>query len=111
MSALRSIGSRAFWNDFALRSFTFPQSIESVASDASATARGYRSLSWLLPNEYYQVVDDVLLSADGTRLVCYAALRGESYTVPASVTKIEKDAAAGAVGLVTPTLPEGLKET
>lgn len=107
---LRSIGSRAFWNDFALRSFTFPQSIESVASDAFGYCTGLSKFVMASPNEYYQVVDDVLLSADGTRLVCYAALRGESYTLPASVTKIEKDAAAGAVGLVTLTLPEGLKE-
>ena len=107
---LRTIGSRAFWNDFALKSFTFPQSIESVASDAFGYCTGLSKFVMASANEYYQVVDDVLLSADGKRLVCYAALRGESYTLPASVTKIEKDAAAGAVGLVTLTLPEGLKE-
>lgn len=108
--SLRSIGSRAFWNDFALRSFTFPQSIESVASDAFGYCTGLSKFVMASANEYYKVVDNVLLSADGTRLVCYAALRGESYTLPTSVTKIEKDAAAGAVGLVTLTLPEGLKE-
>lgn len=107
---LRSIGSRAFWNNFALKSFTFPQSIEKVASDAFGYCTGLSKFVMASANEYYQVVDNVLLSADGTRLVCYAALRGESYTLPTSVTKIEKDAAAGAVGLVTLTLPEGLKE-
>ena len=108
--SLRSIGSRAFWNDFVLQSFTFPQSIESVASDAFGYCTGLSKFVMASPNEYYKVEDNVLLSADGKRLVCYAALRGESYTLPASVTKIEKDAAAGAVGLVTLTLPEGLKE-
>lgn len=107
---LRSIGNRAFWNDFALQSFSFPQSIESVASDAFGYCTGLSKFVMASPNEYYQVVDNVLLSADGSRLVCYAALRGDSYTLPASVTTIEKDAAAGAVGLVTLTLPEGLKE-
>lgn len=107
---LRSIGARAFWNVFALQSFTFPQSIESVASDAFGYCTGLSKFVMVSANEYYKVVDDVLLSADGHSLICYPALRGESYVLPAGVTKIEKDAAAGAVGLVNLTLTEGLKE-
>lgn len=107
---LRSIGNRAFWNNFALQSFMLPQSIELVASDAFGYCTHLTGFFMTAPNEYYKVVDKVLLTADGKHLVCYPSLRGEEYTLPKGVTTIDPDAAAGAEGLVQLTLPEGLKE-
>lgn len=126
-----SIGTGAFEGCTALREIHIPAQVSSISEHLQITARNeiygdnfdrteisafadctaLESITVDEGNPYYCVVEGVLYTKDMTKLLCYpAAKKGESFTVPESVTEIDDGAFSGCIHLKEIILPEHLSE-
>ena len=104
-SSLQSIGKSAFRGCKSLRSLTLPSSIQSIGNDAF---RGCTSLRSVIGNQFYKVIDQMLLSADGTQVIAYWGENSE-VTIPEGVQSIGDCAFEYCNSLTSLTLPSSLQ--
>ena len=79
-----------------VESLTLPASLKEVSARALVDFGALKHLSLDGASESFSVVDDVLFTADGTKLVAYPAGVGGSYVVPEGVEEIGSYAFSGA---------------
>ena len=104
-SSLQSIGDSAFEECISLTSLTLPSSLQSIGNDAF---RGCTSLRSVIGNQFYKVIDQMLLSADGTEFISYWGENSE-VTIPEGVQSIGDGAFWGCSSLTSLTLPSSLQ--
>ena len=104
-SSLQSIGKSAFRGCKSLSSLTLPSSLQSIGSGAF---RGCTSLRSVIGNQFYKVIDQMLLSADGTQVIAYWGENSE-VTIPEGVQSIGDGAFWGCSSLTSLTLPSSLQ--
>ena len=127
-SSLQSIGNRAFSSCSSLTSLTLPSSLQSIGDSAfedcsslssltfSSTLqsigywafRGCTSLRSVIGNQFYKVIDQMLLSADGTQVIAYWGENSE-VTIPEGVQSIGDSAFRDCSSLTSFTLPSSLQ--
>ena len=127
-SSLQSIGNRAFSSCSSLTSLTLPSSLQSIGDSAfedcsslssltfSSTLqsigywafRGCTSLRSVIGNQFYKVIDQMLLSADGTQVIAYWGENSE-VTIPEGVQSIGFGAFRDCKSLSSLTLPTSLQ--
>ena len=127
-SSLQSIGNRAFSSCSSLTSLTLPSSLQSIGDSAfedcsslssltfSSTLqsigywafRGCTSLRSVIGNQFYKVIDQMLLSADGTQVIAYWGENSE-VTIPEGVQSIGFGAFRDCKSLSSLTLPSSLQ--
>ena len=104
-SSLQSIGDSAFEECISLTSLTLPSSLQSIGNDAF---RGCTSLRSVIGNQFYKVIDQMLLSADGTQVIAYWGENSE-VTIPEGVQSIGDCAFEYCNSLISLTLPSSLQ--
>ena len=127
-SSLQSIGDCAFSDCSSLRFLTLPSSLQSIGGGAFT---GCTSLRSVICNQFYKVIGQMLLSADGTQVIAYWGENSEvtipegvqsigdcafgdcksltSLTFPSSLQSIGGGAFAGCISLTSLTLPSSLQ--
>lgn len=109
------LGNPAFINCSALETIQFPSTLVFGAGLPGAThfltgCYAVKEISVAEGNPYYQTVDGILFSKDGTNLIyCPPMLAMETYTVPDGVTTICTDAFSYNKTLQKITLPNTVK--
>ena len=104
-SSLQSIGDSAFEECISLTSLTLPSSLQSIGNDAF---RGCTSLRSVIGNQFYKVIGQMLLSADGTEFIAYWGENSE-VTIPEGVQSIGDSAFEYCNSLTSLTLPSSLQ--
>ena len=104
-SSLQSIGNGAFSCCNSLTSLTLPSSLQSIEGGAFT---GCTSLRSVICNKFYKVIDQMLLSADGTKVIAYWG-KNREVTIPEGVQSIGDSAFSGCNSLSSLTLPSSLQ--
>ena len=104
-SSLQSIGDGVFRDCKSLSSLTLPTSLQSIGVSAF---RGCTSLRSVIGNQFYRVIGQMLLSADGTKVIAYWGENSE-VTIPEGVQSIGDGAFKGCDSLTSLTLPSSLQ--
>ena len=104
-SSLQSIGNCAFEKCGSLSSLTLPSSLQSIGGGAFT---GCTSLRSVICNKFYKVIDQMLLSADGTQVIAYWGENSE-VTIPEGVQSIGDCAFEYCNSLTSLTLPSSLQ--
>jgi hypothetical protein len=107
-ASLTTIGIAAFDRCTSLTSITLPESLTTIGDGMFRGCTSLTSITVDRGNTAFTAVDGVLLSKDQTTLIAYPAGKKGAYTVPPSVTKIERTALSWCTGLTGITLPASL---
>ena len=94
------ISEYAFYNCTSIVSIDIPSTVRSIGKYAFLGCTSLLDFSVSSSNNSFKTVDGVLYSKDGTRLICYPAMRGKtSCVISADVTVIESGAFSGVKAL------------
>ena len=104
-SSLQLIGGGAFSDCYSLTSLTLPSSLQSIGGGAFT---GCTSLRSVICNKFYKVIDQMLLSADGTKVIAYWG-KNREVTIPEGVQSIGDSAFSYCNSLSSLTLPSSLQ--
>ena len=104
-SSLQSIGDSAFEECSSLTSLTLPSTLQSIGGGAFT---GCTSLRSVICNQFYKVIGQMLLSADGTKVIAYWG-KNREVTIPEGVQSIGDSAFRGCSSLTSLTLPSSLQ--
>ena len=104
-SSLQSIGNSAFKCCNSLTSLTLPSSLQSIGGGAFT---GCTSLRSVICNQFYKVIGQMLLSADGTQVIAYWGENSE-VTIPEGVQSIGDCAFGDCNSLTSLTFPSSLQ--
>ena len=102
-----SVGNGAFGELAGLASVTIPSSVTNIHAYAFDYCSGLMSITVAESNPYYQSVNDLLLTKDGTKLV--HGINGD-VTIPTGVTCIGDSAFYGCSGLTGVTIPSSVMD-
>ena len=95
-SQLTTIANYAFSGSLKLESIYIPSTVRSIGKYAFLGCSSLLDFSVSTSNTAFKTLDGVLYSKDGTRLICYPAMRGKtSCVISAEVTTIENGAFSG----------------
>ncbi|MDR2408243.1 MAG: leucine-rich repeat domain-containing protein [Bacteroidales bacterium] len=109
-NSVTSIGESAFSGCDGLTSLSIPNSVTSIGESAFYLCSSLTSISVDVNNTEYSSKDGVLFNKNQTRLIyCFADKTG-NYTIPASVTAIEKYAFDSYSGLISISVDENNTE-
>lgn len=102
------IDAMAFTNIMQLESLTVPACVEKFPTQNLCWNIRLAEVNYL-GTEHYKSVDGVMYSADEKTLLCYpVAKKGESFSIPDSVTRIEEGAFQSPKYLKDLTIPTSL---
>jgi hypothetical protein len=105
-AGLASIGFGAFQNCTGLAGVTIPAGVASIGDYAFAGCTGLASIAVDAANTAFSSEDGVLFNKTKTTLLLYPTRHsGTSYSIPASVARIEDSAFAGCTSLESVTMP------
>lgn len=87
--SLQYIGNKVFTNCSSLISITIPATVTSIGNSAFEYCESLEEIFVDDNNTEYKSIDGVLLSSDGTKLICCPmALNTAHYSMPNTVTKV-----------------------
>lgn len=90
---LERIEGSCFYRCFSLKKSTIPAKVHHVGSNPYFRCSSLEAITVDPKNQYFSDIDGVLFDKQATTLIAYPEGKAdESYTVPASVTKINGDA-------------------
>ena len=106
-----SIGWYAFWDCISLTSITIPDSVISIGWYAFWVCTSLTNINVGNENAEYSSLDGVLFNKDKTRLIAYPAGKTDTeYTVPDSVTSIDRSAFYDCTALTSITIPDSVTD-
>ena len=103
---VKCIGGWAFEYCHALTSITLPQGVESIGHNPFTYC--YNLSSVICRSPHFKVIDKMLLTSDGKRLISYWG-KEKVVNVPRGVKSIGDDAFLGCEALTSITLPQGVE--
>lgn len=105
-----TIGESAF-EAFDLKRLSIPASVTKMGDNAVGACPELESVTVAEGNTHFGIFDGVLMDNAQTRLICYPAkLAGKTYTVPTTVTSIDKRAFRYLANLTSVTIPASVTE-
>ena len=103
------IGGEAFYGCTSLTNVVIPDSVTEIDGNAFSGCTSLESINVADNNQSYCDIDGVLFNKDKTKLVQYPAGKpSESYSIPDSVTEIERGAFYGCTSLTSVVIPDGV---
>ena len=110
-ATVHTIMDGAFQNCVYITRVIVPDSVSNIADTAFVGCQNLQSIDVGENNTVYSSPDGILLTDNGTKLICYPAGRLEtSYTIPDSVTSIVASAFASSRRLLSLTFGKGMTE-
>ena len=110
-NGIKTIGKQAFANCSAMTSVSIPASVTSIGELSFNGCSKLQTISVSSGSQSFASEGGVLFNADKTLLIRYPEGKSAtSYTVPSSVTTIEKSGFSRCLSLVKITLPSGLRQ-
>lgn len=106
-SGVTSIGSHAFY-DSGLTGVTIPAGVTSIGTSAFLGCGSLSAIQVDAGNQNYKSQDGVLLTKNGSTLLCFPGKKSGAYTVPNGVKSISEEAFRFCSGLTGVALPTGL---
>ena len=104
-----SIGSSAFYGCTGLTSITIPASVTFIKYTTFAYCSNLKSINVSSDNTSFSSEDGVWFDKDKKRLICFPAGKDVTeYTIPDTVTTIDRDAFIGCTKLTKITIPESV---
>ena len=108
---VRTIGAKAFFNCSGMTSISLPTSVKSIGELSFEGCAKLQSITVPAGSGYFCTEDGVLFNSEKNLLIRYPQGKtAASYTVPGSVTVIDKNAFASCLSLTKITLPTGLRQ-
>ena len=108
---VRTIGAKAFFNCSGMTSISLPTSVKSIGELSFEGCAKLQSITVPAGSGYFCTEDGVLFNSEKKLLIRYPQGKtAASYTVPGSVTVIDKNAFASCLSLTKITLPTGLRQ-
>jgi hypothetical protein len=107
-NSVTNIGDCAFWFCSSLKSIVIPNSVTEIGKGALFGCTSLKRINIAEGNPYYEEKDGVLFSKELTILIQYPAGKQDNqYTIPCSVTNIERNAFRGCTSLKRINVAEG----
>ena len=108
--SVESIGHSAFEHCIALESVTIPKGVSSIGSDVFSQCGALAAISVDPANQHFCSIDGVLFDKGAKTLLTYPAAKPDTeYTVPSTVTQIQRSAFIWSDNLCSVTLPGSVK--
>ncbi len=107
-NTLTTIGSYAFQAACGMKTIPLSSSIKTIEPEAFRDVLNLESFSVAASNPYLCSINGVLYNKSKTTLIAVPMRKSGAFTMPSTVTKIEKAAFAG-TAITAITLPSGLK--
>lgn len=108
-NCVTSIGASAFYGCTGLTSITIPASVTSIEYSTFAYCSNLKSINVSSDNTSFSSEDGVWFDKDKKRLICFPAGKDVTeYTIPDTVTTIDKYAFIGCANLTKITIPESV---
>ena len=108
-SSVTSIENSAFWGCKNLTSVIIPANVTAIGSGVFSDCSSLTSITVDIRNNAYSSVEGVLFNKNKTVLIQYpAGKQVKNYTIPASVTSIERAAFYGCISLTSVTIPSSV---
>ncbi|MBQ7383037.1 MAG: leucine-rich repeat domain-containing protein [Paludibacteraceae bacterium] len=99
------LGEEAFCLCYRLESVFIPATVTRIGGNAFHTCLSLLSIDVSPDNTNYSSRDGVLFDKDQTKLIRYPAFKEGDYTIPGTVTSLEKEAFATSLLLTSVTIP------
>lgn len=99
------LGEDAFCLCYRLESVFIPATVTRIGGNAFNTCLSLLSIDVSPDNTNYSSKDGVLFDKDQTKLIRYPAFKEGDYTIPGTVTSLEKEAFATSLLLTSVTIP------
>ena len=104
--SVTSIGNYAFRVCSGITNITIPRNLTDIGYGAFAYCFNLENITVEDDNSNYSSQDGILFNKDKTELICYPTAKSDTeYTIPNSVTEIEKYAFAGCQNLENAIIP------
>ena len=107
---MRRIGDCAFAGCSSLKKAVIPAGVTELGFGVFSECPALLSITAASGSADFSSADGVLFNKDGTVLLQYPGGKTGSYTVPAKVKKIERNAFCGCAGLTGVTVHDGVRE-
>ena len=108
-NSVKCIGAQAFYKCTVLTSIAIPKSVTSIGEDVFCSCTSLTSITVDENNAAYSVQDGVLFNKEKTTLLCYPLGKTNiAYTVPNTVTRIERSAFRDCAALTSITIPDSV---
>ncbi len=108
-SSLEKIGFEAFDYDIALQTITIPRNVEVINGNPFEYCTALQSIQVDPANQEFASLGGVLFSKDHKRLISYPGGKTGAYTIPDSVSYVERGSAfTGCAGLTKLTIPDSV---
>lgn len=108
---VKEIKTDAFGNCFGLTTVVLPASLETIGNTIFNNCTKLSSINITADNQFFMTDDNVLFNKNKTNLICYAAAKtATSYKIPESVTAISERAFNGASKLTRIIMPPLLEK-
>ena len=108
-SALETIGEGAFMKCSSLQNLEIPAGVTSIGEGVFDECGKLANIAVNSANQYYTSSNGVLYNKNRTTLFVYPNMRGDSYSVPNGVKRIENGAFYYCTNLKLIVLPDGLE--
>jgi hypothetical protein len=103
-----SIGRRAFGGCTGLTSISIPAAVRNIGTEAFIGCSNLTAITVDDSNTIYASIDGVLFNKAKTTLISFPAKKSNNYSIPSSVTTIDRSAFYGCSGLTSVTIPSSV---
>jgi len=107
-SSVTTIEDEVFYGCKRLTSVTIPSSVTSIKYNAFSLCINLTDINVETLNSAYMSIDGILFDKGGQKLIYYPKGKTGAYTIPSSVTTIEKFAFSDCDGLTSVTIPSSV---
>ena len=107
-NSVSELGASIFGGCYALVSIDLPASVETIDSGTFRGCHSLEAINTASDNPYFKSLDGILLTKDGSTLLCFPCGKDCDYTIPSGVIRIGDYSFYGCELLHSVHIPEGV---